>query len=406
MAENHVALLLTPEGWELLSSLPPYDPSEALSLGRSLREEGHSPALVAAALTQQRLRERATAKFGPFAQQMLFTADGLEQATRLTVSAHHAARYAAAGVTKVADLGCGIGGDAVALAGLDLPVLAVDRDEAAAALATINLMPFPHASVECADPARRAEGRRITDPEQWSPALSQVLALRETVPALGVKVAPGIDHAALPSDAHTQWVSVDGDVVEAAIWCGPLAPEGPGRSALILRSGAQNATACTLVDPSTSDPSQPPVQVDPISSPDDLGSIIHVPDGAAVRAGLIAHLCETLDARPVGPRIGYLTGERLPDEATAPFVRSFRLTEVLPLRLKTLRSRGRELGIGRLEILKRGVDVSPDALRASLRLSGQESETWILTRLGDKAKGAVLVVEPITGTSSAHSPTS
>ena len=151
MAENHVALLLTPEGWELLSSLPPYDPSEALSLGRSLREEGHSPALVAAALTQQRLRERATAKFGPFAQQMLFTADGLEQATRLTVSAHHAARYAAAGVTKVADLGCGIGGDAVALAGLDLPVLAVDRDEAAAALATINLMPFPHASVECAD---------------------------------------------------------------------------------------------------------------------------------------------------------------------------------------------------------------------------------------------------------------
>ena len=56
MAENHVALLLTPEGWKLLSSLPPYDPSEALSLGRSLREEGHSPALVAAALTQQRLR--------------------------------------------------------------------------------------------------------------------------------------------------------------------------------------------------------------------------------------------------------------------------------------------------------------------------------------------------------------
>ena len=421
MAENHVALLLTPEGWEFLSSLPHYDPAEALSLGRSLREEGHSPALVAAALTQQRLRERAAAKFGPFAQQMLFTADGLEQATRLAVSAHHAARYAAAGVTKVADLGCGIGGDAVALAGLDLPVLAVDHDEATAALATINLMPFPHASVEYADaleidlaergvdavfadPARRAEGRRISDPEQWSPALSQVLALRETVPALGVKVAPGINHTALPSDSHTQWVSVDGDVVEAAIWCGPLAPEGPGRSALVLHSGANGITAHTMADDVT-DPSEPPVQVDPITSPDDLGSIIHVPDGAAVRAGLVAHLCEALDARPVGPRIGYLTGERLPDEATTPFVRSFRLTEVLPLRLKALRARVRELGIGRLEILKRGVDVSPDDLRASLRLSGRESETWILTRVGDKAKGAVLVVEPITGASSAHSPT-
>ena len=415
MAENHVALLLTPEGWELLSSLPPYDPAEALSLGRSLREEGHSPALVAAALTQQRLRARAAAKFGPFAQQMLFTADGLEQATRLAVSAHHAARYAAAGISKVADLGCGIGGDAVALAGLDLPVLAVDRDEATAALATINLMPFPHASVECtdameinltergvdaifADPARRAQGRRITDPEQWSPALSRVLSLRESVPALGVKVAPGIDHAALPSDSHTQWVSVDSDVVEAAIWCGPLAPEGPGRSALV------GASAHTLTDSSVTDPSEPPVQVNPISSPDDLGSIIHVPDGAAIRAGVVAHLCEAMTARPVGPRIGYLTSESLPDEATAPFVRSFRLTEILPLRLKTLRARTRELGVGSLEILKRGVDVSPDALRASLRLSGQESETWILTRVGSKAKGAVLVVEPIAAGSSTDSP--
>ena len=422
MAENHVALLLTPEGWELLSSLPPYDPAEALSLGRSLREEGHSPALVAAALTQQRLRARAAAKFGPFAQQMLFTADGLEQATRLAVSAHHAARYAAAGISKVADLGCGIGGDAVALAGLDLPVLAVDRDEATAALATINLMPFPHASVECtdamgidltergvdaifADPARRAQGRRITDPEQWSPALSRVLSLRESVPALGVKVAPGIDHTALPSDSHTQWVSVDGDVVEAAIWCGPLAPEGPGRSALVLRSGVDGASAHTLTDSSVTDPSEPPVQVDPISSPDDLGSIIHVPDGAAIRAGVVAHLCEAMTARPVGPRIGYLTSESLPDEATAPFVRSFRLTEILPLRLKTLRARTRELGVGSLEILKRGVDVSPDALRASLRLSGQESETWILTRVGSKAKGAVLVVEPIAACSSTDSPT-
>ena len=422
MAENHVALLLTPEGWELLSSLPPYDPAEALSLGRSLREEGHSPALVAAALTQQRLRARAAAKFGPFAQQMLFTADGLEQATRLAVSAHHAARYAAAGISKVADLGCGIGGDAVALAGLDLPVLAVDRDEATAALATINLMPFPHASVECtdamgidltergvdaifADPARRAQGRRITDPEQWSPALSRVLSLRESVPALGVKVAPGIDHTALPSDSHTQWVSVDGDVVEAAIWCGPLAPEGPGRSALVLRSGVDGASAHTLTDSSVTDPSEPPVQVNPISSPDDLGSIIHVPDGAAIRAGVVAHLCEAMTARPVGPRIGYLTSESLPDEATAPFVRSFRLTEILPLRLKTLRARTRELGVGSLEILKRGVDVSPDALRASLRLSGQESETWILTRVGSKAKGAVLVVEPIAACSSTDSPT-
>ena len=202
-----LAPLLTPQGWQLLSSLPPYDPDSALRLGEELREAGHSPQLVSAALTQQRLRERATAKFGPFASQMLFTPDGLEQATRLAVSAHHAARYAKAGVSRVADLGCGIGGDAVALAGLDLPVLAVERDEATAALATVNLMAFSHAEVLCADalevdlaahgvdavfadPARRAGGWRLTDPEQWSPRLSQVLALRDQVEALGIRSLP------------------------------------------------------------------------------------------------------------------------------------------------------------------------------------------------------------------------
>ena len=405
MAENHVALLLTPEGWELLSSLPPYDPSEALSLGRSLREEGHSPALVAAALTQQRLRERATAKFGPFAQQMLFTADGLEQATRLVVSAHHAARYAAAGVSKVADLGCGIGGDAVALAGLDLPVLAVDRDEAAAALATINLMPFPHATVECADaleidlvergvdavfadPARRADGRRIADPEQWSPALGRILALRDDVEALGIKVAPGIDHAALPADAHVQWVSVGGDVVEAGIWCGPLAVEGPGRSALILPTGdgphvpGAHPIARTLRDPDCHDPSMPPVQLAPLTGVEDLGAYIHEPDGAVIRAGLVAHLAERLEATPVGERIAYLSGDQLPDSDLAPFVRSWRVSEVLPLSLKSLKARVRERDIGRLDIHKRGVPVAPEIVRSAVRPSGEAHETWIMTRIG------------------------
>ena len=74
-----LAPLLTPSGWALLETLPPYDERQALTLGERLRAEGHSPELVAAALTQQRLRGRAAAKFGPFASQMLFTPDGLEQ---------------------------------------------------------------------------------------------------------------------------------------------------------------------------------------------------------------------------------------------------------------------------------------------------------------------------------------
>lgn len=410
-----LAPLLTPEGWALLSSLPPYEESEALPLGERLRAEGHDPALVAAALTQQRLRGRAAAKFGPFAERMLLTPDGLEQATRLVVSAHHAARFAAAGPKLVADLGCGIGGDAMALAGLGLRVLAVERDEATAALATVNLMPFPEAEVRCADamaidlavegvdavfadPARRAGGRRITNPEQWSPALSRVLALRERVEALGVKVAPGIDHALLPADSHAQWVSVDGEVVEAGVWCGPLAPEGPGRSALCLRTGADGeARAHVLRDPSCTDPSTPPEQLEPVADVDDLGSWVHEPDGAVIRAGLVGEVARRLGARPVGERIAYLTGDSPAPAGLAHFVRSWRLVDVLPLRAKALRGRVRERGVGRLEIHKRGVDQSPDLLRKQVRPSGTASETWLLTRVGARggglARGAVLVVE-------------
>ena len=87
---DHLAQLLTPQGWALLRSLPDYDEATAPALGEELRARGNPGDLVAAALTQQRLRARAAAKLGPFASQMLFTPDGLEQASRLSVAAHHA----------------------------------------------------------------------------------------------------------------------------------------------------------------------------------------------------------------------------------------------------------------------------------------------------------------------------
>src|SRR5665647_2912976 len=83
--------LLSPTGWALLGALPPYDDKKALALSERLHREGLDPRLVAGALTQSRLRARARAKFADFADGMLFTAAGLEQATRLSVGARHAA---------------------------------------------------------------------------------------------------------------------------------------------------------------------------------------------------------------------------------------------------------------------------------------------------------------------------
>ncbi len=108
------SLLSTAAGRELLGRLADRDvgPDRALALSESLRAD-YPAELIAAALTQQALRNAARAKFSR-AGQMLFTRDGLEQASSELTAAHAAGRFA--GPLLVADLCCGIGGNLVALA--------------------------------------------------------------------------------------------------------------------------------------------------------------------------------------------------------------------------------------------------------------------------------------------------
>ena len=116
MNRDDLLQLLTLEGLALLGRVHYDDKADVLKLVSTLRAEGHDPALVAAVLSQAKLRRRAASKFGEFAESMLFTEPGLEQATRLSVAAQHAERFRAAGITQVADLGCGIGTESMALA--------------------------------------------------------------------------------------------------------------------------------------------------------------------------------------------------------------------------------------------------------------------------------------------------
>ncbi|KGJ71664.1 SAM-dependent methyltransferase, partial [Cryobacterium roopkundense] len=253
MERTELVELLSPEGLRLLDSLPPYDTIDVLKTVSDLRKAGHAPGLVAAALSQARLRAKASSKFGEFASRMLFTEAGLEQATRLRVAALHAGRFAAlGGQPRVVDLGCGIGGDAMAMAAIDLDVTAVDADEVTATVASYNLAPFPQANVRHSaaekvnlddfdaawlDPARRTRGHsntsRLTRPEDYSPSLDWAFGLSERMP-LGVKLGPGHDRDQIPSQAEAQWVSVDGQLVEMGLWFGALARDGIRRSALLL----------------------------------------------------------------------------------------------------------------------------------------------------------------------------
>ena len=386
--------LLTADGLRLLDATPAVESSDDVARAvTALRREGHSPDLVSAVVGQARLRTRGHAKFGELAERMLFTRAGLEQATRLPVAVHHAARFRDAGFTRVADLGCGLGGDALALAALGLHVTAVDADAVTAAIAAYNLAPFGadvdvrHATAEDTDltgvdaawldPARRTAGHTETArtrPADWSPSLDWVFDLARHLP-IGVKLGPALDRRLIPADLEAQWVSADGSTLELVLWSGSLARDGVRRAALVIRGDVRDPGAGGTAHELTAvaDAADEPVRA--------MGAYLHEPDGAVIRARLIGDVARSLDAGMLDEHIAYLTSDAA---LTSPFVSTFRVREVLPSDVKALSKALRERDIGRLEIKKRGVDVDPATLRTRLRLRGKGSATLVLTRVGGK----------------------
>ena len=386
MDTRELTALLTPDGLRLLDEVGRIESTDDAARAVSrLRAAGHSPDLVSAVVGQARLRVRGAAKFGPFADRMLFTRAGLEQATRLSIAARHAGRFRAAGRTRVADLGCGIGGDALGMAALGLRVDAVDADEVTAAIAAYNLAPFDdtvtvaHARAEDVDldavdavwldPARRTAGHsetRQVSSAEWSPSLDWVFALLKERPG-GVKLGPGFDRGQIPDDVEAQWISADGSTIELVLWSGALARDDVRRAALVVRG----EEAWELTAPADS----------PDAEPRELGAFVHEPDGAVISARLIGEVARALEAGMLAPGIAYLTSDAA---LTSPFVSSFRIREQLPADPKKLSQALRARGIGTLEIKKRGVDVDPALLRKKLSLRGEEAATLILTRVGSR----------------------
>ena len=385
-------------GQALLAQIDYSSATDVVALVSKLRSQGHDPATVAAVLTQAKLRKRAVAKFGEFASQMLFTEAGLEQASRLKVAAIHAGRFRSTGIKQVADLGCGIGAESMALASLGIEVKAFEIDEVTAAVATYNLAPFENASVEIADvealdlsgfealyfdPARRelhgpkkASTQRHFDPANFSPNYNFVLEQAKTKPT-GIKLGPGHDKKQIPEGCEAQWVSVDGDLVELGLWFGTLARESIARSALLISSSGQHEITSSEME-------------SPNAELAENGEYVYEPDNSLIRSGLIADFANPLGLTLISPEIAYLSSN---EEISSPWLKGYKVIDNLVFDRKKLKAYVRENNIGILEIKKRGSDVSPEELRKQLAPKGEGAATLIVTRVGDAHR--VLVAKPI-----------
>ncbi|WP_433141990.1 class I SAM-dependent methyltransferase [Actinomadura nitritigenes] len=409
--------LLTPAGQALLAEAGEADISEAGLLGTASRlRERHGADLVAAALTQVRLRQRAEAKFGSDADRMYFTQAGLEQSTRASVAAHRARRFASglpAGA-RVLELGCGIGADLMARSRVGLTGDGVERDPLTAEVAGANVTAFAldglarvrvgdaldedpdgYAAV-FADPGRRTARGRVFDPRSYEPPLDAVLGLAGRAPGACVKVAPGIPHEAVPDGAEAEWVSVGGDVKEAALWLGGLAGDVRRRATLLPAGGAAAGEAVTLVPAGLGDPGVRP-----------WGRYLYEPDGAVIRAHLVAEVADLVGGGLADPHIAYVTSDEL---CPTPFASAYEIDGVLPFSVKRLKAELRRLGTGVLTVKKRGSAVDVDRLRRDLGFGGRRpgygaaETTVVVTRVGRDP--VALLARPVArpGTADADPP--
>ena len=361
---------------------------------------GLTPEQRTAVLAQADLRARAVDRWGPAWATRFFTRDGLEQASRPAVAAWRAGRLRDAGVQSVADLGCGLGFEALAFARAGMAVVAIERDDVTAAFAAANLrstsahvmiddvttMVLPECDAYFIDPARRdpdapravdgQSGHRFTNPDDWSPAWSWVCALEK--PRMVAKVAPGIPHERIPANASATWTQCDGDLVEASVWFREL--KSDARVTAIALEGT------TIAEHLTSDDSEH-LEVGGI------GEILYDVNGAFTRAGLVTQLAAKLNAHRIDARLGFLSASAYTPTKAA---RAYSVRESLAFDAKRVVSALRNLDAGNITIVKRAFAADTEQLRKQWvkKLTGSREFVVVLTRIGDEPRA--VICEPTT----------
>jgi len=384
-------MLLSPTGQQALQAAEALAPRESdflphlTSLCRQYPKE-----LASAALEIAILRLEARGKF-PAASQMYFTRSALEQASGQEVSRYRCQRFA--GCELLLDLGCSVGGDTLSLAEL-APTIGLDLDPLRLAMAGANLaqanlkalnpahetifiqadlrnsLPVNAAGHTGAffDPARRTAERRIFSVQRYLPPLDLIENWLPVIPALGVKLSPGVDLAELKCYAgEVEFISLRGELKEAVLWLGSL--KTVQRRATVLLGAVSSPQPFTL----TGAPDGPS-EISPAVRLSEPQAYLYEPDPSILRAGLVRTLGLQLDAAQLDPDIAYLTSDRLVE---SPFAKAYQVEDWLPFNLKRLRSLLRQRGVKRVVVKKRGSPIRPEALIHDLRLQPTNHATGV-----------------------------
>lgn len=406
----------TAEAAELLAAIAQGDVDRPASLAK-LRK-GWSLDQVSIAIELTRARRKAEAKF-PFGARLLADTEAIEQSTSHVVAQYKAKRFQASAPSRVFDLCCGVGGDAISLAEV-APVVAVDADSRRAWMCEQNLrncVSAGHAEVSEArcsdvvsldldglaegaihiDPSRRdstvssSSGRAPGPSRRWRyadyrPGPEFIAALLATNPNLAVKLGPGVELDELPDSAHAEveLIQQGSQLVQAVLWSGGLAQDPGLRTATLLESAA-SPQACSFTGG---------VEDLEVHTLPELERYLLVPQPALERAGLVGTWArgvgretgEGRQPREMAAGLGLLTCAAAPE---SPWATAFEIVEVMPWRPSRVRQWLRAHDAGEIEVKTRGRAVDANQARRELRGTGSEAYTVFVLRLGSRVRAIV-----------------
>ncbi len=380
--------LTGPEAASLLTEFAEQEAPALQLLGR-LRKV-LSPERSRLLVEQLTLRRRATVKFGTLAKHLFFTDLGLQQSTDRWIAHYKASRLPQ--TEKVLDFCCGIGGDLLAFAEQS-PTSGWDNSPEVACLAIANLKvanlssgsevqignveeqtPDP-GEIWHLDPDRRVEGRRSSQIQWHSPGPEVVDRWLELAPQGILKLAPA---AVVPKpwqcQAELEWISRDRECRQLVVWFGNLAcSPGTQRATILKKSNEKDSSATPHTFQGNPEVAAPCAR--------DLLQYVYEFDPAIRAASLSGAFAVENELAALAPGSAYFTSDRAVDH---PLLSCFEVIDHLPLRIGPLKNHLQSLGIGRLEIKKRGVKIDPEQLRKQLKLRGNNAATLLLGQIGPR----------------------
>ena len=389
--------LLSPQGQIALAEAQALSPTEQTFLQHhQTLTKKHTSSLSRTALGMAILRQKAEKKF-PFAHQLYYVKEALEQATSWQIAQHRAKRYQNA--DWILDVCSSIGSDSLALAA-NAPVIAYELDFLRCAIAhqnsklintknniyNINQYINNYLYINNInniylffDPARRSDLKRKFHINDYLPPLNTVQTWKNAK-GIGIKLSPGVDLDQLTQfDAEIEFISLNGELKEAVLWMNQL-KRGQKR-ATILSAGI------TLVD-------LPTPQL-PITPPKNH---IYEPDPAIIRAGMVTSLAKDFqNLSQLDSQIAYLTSD---EKQNTPLARRWDVEAWMPFNLKKLKAYLLEHNVGNITVKKRGSPITPEVLQAKLKLKGSESKTIFLTKHNDQP--IVIITQNIDPHQSEH----